>query len=142
MNAPLLLENHLCFAIHTTAHAFARAYRTHLKPLNLTYPQYLVMKVLWERDGQTVSAVSERLFLDSGTVTPLLKRLEVIGYVKRNRDEADERRVYIHLTPLGRGLYDEACKVIEKLACIVVDASPRHEAVLTELQNIRAALEV
>jgi MarR family transcriptional regulator, organic hydroperoxide resistance regulator len=142
MNVPLMLDDHLCFAIHTTAHAFSRAYRAKLKTLKLTYPQYLVMKVLWERDGQTVSAISERLFLDSGTVTPLLKRLEAVSYIKRTRDEVDERRVFIHLTPIGRSLYEEACKAIDSLACIVVEASPEYKAVLLELHKIRAALNV
>lgn len=97
----LKLDNQICFAIHATAHAFAQAYRPHLKALKLTYPQYLVLLVLWEGDGLSVKAIGRRLFLDSGTLTPLLKRLEGLGYVKRSRDPQDERVVLIHLTEVG-----------------------------------------
>ena len=82
---PLLLGNQLCFAIYSTAHAFNRFYKPLLDRLGLTYPQYLVMLVLWEQDGMAVKEIGERLFLDSGTLTPLLKRLEAAGLVKRTR---------------------------------------------------------
>ncbi len=104
----LLLDNQICFAVHSTAHAFAQAYKPLLKALNLTYPQYLVMLVLWERDDLSVSDIGQRLFLDSGTLTPLLKRLEALGYVERKRDTADERVVRITLSAAGRGLKTQA----------------------------------
>src|SRR5712664_4872752 len=91
-DSPLLLGNQLCFAIYSTAHAFNRVYKPLLEKLGLTYPQYLVLLVLWERDGLTVSELGERLSLDSGTLTPLLKRLEANGLIQRQRDSADERR--------------------------------------------------
>jgi DNA-binding MarR family transcriptional regulator len=85
-NDPQALENHLCFTVYSMSHAFNRAYRTLLEPFALTYPQYLVLLVLWAQDGISVKEVGARLFLDSGTLTPLLKRLEKQGYVRRMRD--------------------------------------------------------
>ena len=105
---PLLLGNQLCFAIYSTAHAFNRFYKPLLERLGLTYPQYLVMLVLWERDGIAVKEIGERLFLDSGTLTPLLKRMEGIGLVKRTRSTEDERQVLIALTAQGHALREKA----------------------------------
>ncbi|MCK2055069.1 MULTISPECIES: MarR family transcriptional regulator [unclassified Methylobacterium] len=100
----LSLDSQLCFAVYATAHAFGRAYRTLLSGHDLTYPQYLVLLVLWEEEGLTVKEIGQRLFLDSGTLTPLLKRLEGAGHVRRARDRADERQVSIFLTATGRAL--------------------------------------
>src|ERR1700747_3065925 len=97
--ALLMLSNQLCFAVYSTAHAFNRVYKPLLDSLGLTYPQYLVMLTLWERDRVTVTAIGEQLFLDSGTLTPLLKRLEAAGLLRRSRDRADERQVLVTLTP-------------------------------------------
>src|SRR3569833_3338773 len=91
-DAPLLLSNQIWFAVYSTAHAFNRVYKPLLDRLGLTYPQYLVMLVLWERDGLSVTEIGERLFLDSGTLTPLLKRLEAAHLVKRTRSASDERQ--------------------------------------------------
>ena len=104
----LKLDNQLCFAIYSTSLAMTRLYKPLLDKLGLTYPQYLVMLALWERDGLTVSELGERLFLDSGTLTPLLKRLEAAGLLVRLRDVQDERRVRITLTGQGRALRDGA----------------------------------
>ena len=98
---PLRLDNKICFAVYSTAHAFNRVYKPLLDKLGLTYPQYLVMLVLWERDGVPVKDIGERLFLDSGTLTPLLKRLEVAELIKRTRSTEDERQVLIALTSKG-----------------------------------------
>ena len=98
-DAPLLLGNQICFAIYSTAHAFNRVYKPLLDRLGLTYPQYLVMLVLWERDGVPVKDIGERLHLDSGTLTPLLKRLEAAQLIRRTRSTADERQVLIALAP-------------------------------------------
>ena len=105
------LDNQLCFAVYAAAHAFGRAYRALLGQHDLTYPQYLVLLVLWEEEGLSVKEIGTRLFLDSGTLTPLLKRLEASGRVRRARDRADERQVSIFLTDAGRALR-------EPLACI------------------------
>src|SRR5512141_147840 len=96
---PLHLEDQLCFALYNASRALTRAYAPLLAPLGVTYPQYLVLLVLWERDGLPVKELGERLTLDSGTLTPLLKRLEHQGLVERRRGEDDERIVRIHLTP-------------------------------------------
>ncbi len=102
--AMLELDNQLCFALYSTSLAMTKVYKPLLDALGLTYPQYLAMLVLWERDGLTVSEMGERLYLDSGTLTPLLKRLEVGGFISRLRAADDERRVYITLTAAGRKL--------------------------------------
>ena len=107
----LKLDNQLCFAVYSASLAMTRLYKPVLEKLQLTYPQYLVMLALWEQDGPTVSALGERLSLDSGTLTPLLKRLEANGYVARVRDVADERRVHITLTAAGRKLKARAASV-------------------------------
>ena len=111
------LSDQLCFAAYSFTHALNRAYRSLLEPLGLTYPQYLVMLVLWEADGQTVKEIGERLKLDSGTLTPLLKRLETIGYVTRRRGKEDERQVIVHLTDEGRTLSEKAVGVPIELGC-------------------------
>ena len=104
----LRLDNQICFAVYSAAHAFNRVYKPLLDRLGLTYPQYLVMLVLWERDGIPVKEIGERLFLDSGTLTPLLKRLEQAGHIKRTRSTEDERQVLIGLTSQGQALKDKA----------------------------------
>ena len=105
------LDDQLCFAIYAAAQAMNRAYKPLLGPLGLTYPQYLVMLVLWEHGEQSVSAIGERLGLDSGTLTPLLKRMEQGGFLRRRRDSEDERVVRISATSAGLALQDAACQV-------------------------------
>jgi MarR family transcriptional regulator, organic hydroperoxide resistance regulator len=104
----LRLDNQICFAVYSAAHAFNRVYKPLLDRLGLTYPQYLVMLVLWEGDGVPVKEIGERLFLDSGTLTPLLKRLERAGLIKRTRSTEDERQVLIDLTAQGQALKEKA----------------------------------
>jgi len=104
----LRLDNQLCFALYSTSLAMNKLYRKLLRKLGLTYSQYLVMMVLWERDGLTVSEVGERLFLDSATLTPLLKRMETAGLLTRARAASDERQVIITLTPEGDQLRQQA----------------------------------
>lgn len=100
----LKLDNALCFAIYSANHAITRAYKPLLDKHGLTYPQYLVMLVLWGRNGQTVGGIGDELFLESSTLTPLLKRLEAAGYVRRARDANDERQVVVFLTKMGEDL--------------------------------------
>jgi DNA-binding MarR family transcriptional regulator len=123
-----LLDEQLCFALYAASRRMTAAYRPLLEALELTYPQYLVMLVLWERDGLTVSELGERLQLDSGTLTPLLKRLQQAGLVGRRRRESDEREVEITLTETGDTLRERAAEVprcvAEKL-CMSVDAFTR-----------------
>lgn len=108
---PLRLDDFLCFAVYSANHAFNRVYKPLLDKLHMTYPQYLVMVLLWEHDGQTVGELGERLFLESNTLTPLLKRLETLGYIRRNRDPADERQVRVRLTETGRTLRAKALHI-------------------------------
>ena len=110
-NAALLLNNQLCFALYSTSLAMTKLYKPLLAQLGLTYPQYVVMLVLWEGDGLMVSELGERLFLDSGTLTPLLKRLEASGLIVRSRDADDERRVRVRLTAAGKKLKVQAATI-------------------------------
>jgi DNA-binding MarR family transcriptional regulator len=113
------LDQQLCFALYSTSLAMNKLYRKLLRKLGLTYSQYLVMMVLWEQDEQTVSALGEKLFLDSATLTPLLKRMEQAELIARNRSPEDERQVIISLTPQGKAMSDEAAA----LPACVLDAS-------------------
>lgn len=113
----LKLDNQLCFAVYAAAHAFAQAYKPHLEPLGLTYPQYLVMLLLWERDGRSVNELGAPLRLDSGTLTPLLKRMEKAGFLTRQRDQKDERVTRIHLTAHGASLRETARAIPAAMLC-------------------------
>ncbi len=115
----LALDNQLCFPLYAAARLVTQAYRPHLDALGLTYAQYLVLLVLWERDGQTVTELGERLYLDSGTLTPLLKRMEKSGLVRRQRRTDDERVVETRLTAAGRRLKQRAAKVPLAMLCEV-----------------------
>ena len=108
---PLALDNQLCFALYAAANAIKKAYRPLLDELNLTYPQYLILIVLWRTDNLKVSEIGQRLRLDSGTLTPVLKRLEASGLVSRTRRPSDEREVEIGLTADGRALRGRALAV-------------------------------
>ena len=101
------LGDFLCFAIYSANLAFGRAYRKGLEDLGLTYPQWIAIVALWEQDGQTVSELGEKMFLESNTLTPVLKKLETMGYLRRQRDPADERQVRISLTEAGRRLREK-----------------------------------
>lgn len=105
------IDQMLCFAIYSAGHAFTRFYKPRLDALDLTYPQYLVFLVLWEKDDITVKTLGERLFLDSGTITPLVKRLKARGLVSRERDKVDERQVRIKLTDEGRAMETKALAI-------------------------------
>jgi MarR family transcriptional regulator, organic hydroperoxide resistance regulator len=108
----LRLDDQICFAVYATAHAFNRTYKPLLEPLGLTYPQYLVMMVLWEQNRMMIKDIGARLDLDTGTLSPLLKRLEKSDLVQRRRDGADERQVYIQITEKGRALEAAAANVM------------------------------
>lgn len=135
------LEEHLCFAVYRANHAFTAAYRPLLEPLGLTYPQYLVMLLLWEADGLAVKEIGGRLGLDSGTLTPLLKRLEKLGLVTRTRDAADERQVRIGLTAEGRALQDKAADIPAALGCAMGRPLPDIARLRQEIAALRDALD-
>lgn len=131
--ASLKLESQFCFAVYSAAHAVMRAYRPMLEGLGLTYPQYLVMLILWERDGRSVGEIAERLQLESSTLTPLLKRLEAMGLVSRRRNPDNERQLIVSLAPAGREMREKALAIPPQvLACSGKD--------VTELANLRDAI--
>jgi DNA-binding MarR family transcriptional regulator len=129
MSDDLDLDDFMCFALYTANHAMNRVYKPMLDALDLTYPQYLVMVTLWKEDRQTVGGIGEKLHLESSTLTPLLKRLEATGYIKRQRGKEDERVVIIGLTEEGRELRKRAASIP---GCIL-DASGREFAELKRL---------
>jgi len=140
----LRLDHQICFAVYSTAHAFNRVYKPLLDRLGLTYPQYLVMLVLWERDGVPVKDIGERLHLDSGTLTPLLKRLETAGLIKRTRSSEDERQVLIALTPQGQALREKARAVPQSIlaasACSISELSAMKNEIIALRDRLNAAL--
>ena len=140
----LRLDNQICFAVYSTAHAFNRVYKPLLDRLGLTYPQYLVMLTLWERDGVPVKDIGARLFLDSGTLTPLLKRLEAAELIKRTRSTEDERQVLIGLTPQGHALREKAKAVPQAIlaasACSVGELLAMKDEIVALRDRLNAVL--
>ena len=137
----LKLDNQLCFLFHRISRDLTAAYRPLLADLGLTYPQYLVMLVLWEDDGIGVGEVGDRLCLDSGTLSPLLRRMEGAGLLSRVRSQADERRVTVHLTDAGRALQERAVDVPAALAGYLVDDLAAYQALHSELTALADRLE-
>ena len=135
MSAPRL-DEFLCFAVYSASHAFNRVYKPLLDRVGLTYPQFLAMLCLWREDGQTVGEIGEQLFLESSTLTPLLKRLESQGLLTRRRDSADERVVRLFLTPEGVALRDN----LDELRACVLKASGMDVEHLAKLTRDVAAL--
>lgn len=133
----LLLDRQLCFALYSASLATTRLYKPLLEPLGLTYPQYLVLMVLWQRDGQGVGELGERLFLDSGTLTPLLKRMESAGWLVRERAADDERRVRVSLTAEGRALRRRALEIPGRIAAASGCSSDELAALTAQLQQLR-----
>jgi DNA-binding MarR family transcriptional regulator len=140
-NDPLRLDQQLCFALYAASRAVQRAYGPLLEPLGVTYPQYLVLLVLWEKDDVPVKFLGERLALDSATLTPLLKRLEQQGIVVRRRDSEDERVVRIRLTEHGRALRGRARKIPAAIACRA-GCEPGDDAALARIARLREELEL
>ena len=134
------LDRQLCFALYSTSLAMTKLYKPLLAPLGLTYPQYLVLLVLWETDAIAVNELGARLFLDSGTLTPLLKRMQTAGWIERERDAADERRVIVTLTPSGRALRRKAAHVPVELAAATGCGVAELVALTTQLQTLRARM--
>src|ERR1700760_4581637 len=141
---PLQLDNQICFAVYSTAHAFNRVYKPLLDRLGLTYPQYLVMLVLWERDNIPLKDIGERLFLDSGTLTPLLKRLQATDLIKRTRSTEDERQVLIELTRDGHALREKAKAVPQSIlaasACSVGELVAMKNEIVALRDRLNAVL--
>jgi DNA-binding MarR family transcriptional regulator len=132
----LKLADFLCFAIYSANLAFGKAYKPILDELGLTYTQYITVIALWEQDNQTVSGLGEKLFLESNTLTPILKKLEAMGYLHRQRDSADERQVRISLTDAGRHLREYAFGMDLVDACgLAPDEFPRLQNAVVKLRN-------
>lgn len=139
-SSALTLDAQLCFQMYSGMHAMNRVYKRLLDPLGLTYPQYLVMLVLWECDGVTVSGLGERLGLDSGTLTPLLRRMAAKGWLDRQRDERDERRVVVRLTDAGRALKQTAAGVPKAMLCAMGMDVGEMAALREQLRRLRGRL--
>lgn len=137
----LRLDRQICFSLNAASRAFGGVYRTLLKELDLTYPQYLVMLVLWEHGELPVKKLGEHLRLDSGTLSPLLKRLEAAGFVRRERSARDERSVYVHLTDAGTSLRAKAARVPRRIAAATGLTLGEIEELRTRLERLTVALD-
>jgi len=137
----LLLDNQLCFALYSTSLLMTKVYKPLLSKLGLTYPQYLAMLVLWERDGMTVGEISTRLLTDPGSLTPLLKRLESLGLLSRTRSKEDERVVIVNLTEAGRNLRDDALEIPACVFGAVALDPPDLRKLQDRLLELRARLQ-
>ncbi|MDF2489355.1 MAG: MarR family transcriptional regulator [Pseudomonas sp.] len=137
----LLLDNQVCFALHSTSLLMTKVYKPLLQALGLTYPQYLAMLVLWEQDGLTVGEISHRLLTDPGSLTPLLKRLEAEGLLNRTRSREDERVVLVELTEQGRALQQEARQVPPCIQAASGRSVERLQELQAELLELRAQLQ-
>ena len=137
---PTPLDQHLCFDLYASSRAVIKAYGPFLSALGITYPQYLVMVVLWETGSASVGTLSERLNLDSGTLSPLLKRLEVTGLVRRSRSKEDERSVTVELTPKGSALQEQARAVPGQVFCKTSLSAEDCMRLQTSLRTLRSEL--
>ncbi len=138
---PTRADDLFCHAVYAAWHVINRAYKRHLAPLGLTYPQYITLTLLWERDARRVSALASALEMETSTLTPLLKRLEKLGHVSRNRATEDERQVIVTLTDSGRALRTEANDIT---ACMIADTGLSMAdltAMMTALTRLRAGLQ-
>ena len=136
----LRLDRQLCFALYASSLAMTKQYKPLLAALGLTYPQYLVMLLLWEQDGVSVSSLGQRLSLDSGTLTPLLKRLEASALISRRRAQDDERRVDIFLSATGQALREQARKIPPQMACATACSLAEIHSLTQRLHLLREQL--
>jgi DNA-binding MarR family transcriptional regulator len=137
------LSNFLCFAVYSANLAYGKAYKPILEKLGLTYTQYITIVALWEEDNQTVSSLGEKLFLESNTLTPILKKLEALGYLRRQRDAEDERRVFVRLTDAGRRLREKGLGMsLSKAIGLTAEEYPQvQKAIVTLRNNLIKAVE-
>ncbi len=131
-DVPTLAEDLFCYGVYTASHAINRAYIPHLKKLGLTYPQYITLTLLWERDGQKVNELAKRLLMETSTLTPLLKRLEALGHVMRRPGELDAREVLVHLTESGKALSMQA----EPITACMIEGTSLSRSELQRLQTL------
>jgi len=140
VQAHLLLENQLCFALYSTSRALTRLYAPMLKKLELTYPQYLALMVLWEQDGQIIQDIADHLEIDQATTTPLIKRLEKLGFVDRKRSSEDERRVQVWLTKRGKNVYKHADGISANIACGVGISAEDAIDIIKKMNKMKSAM--
>ena len=140
IESSVILDRQLCFALYAASHKMTKTYQPLLKKLDLTYPQYLVLLVLWEKSDLSVTELGRRLELDSGTLTPLLKRMESAGLIARTRSLSDQRHVAITLMPAGRALKKKAAFVQDHVVCATQCSIDELEALIKKLNKIRQAL--
>lgn len=140
LDQTLNIDMQTCFALYSASLSMTKAYKPLLHAFKLTYPQYLVLLVLWEKDALTVNALGERLFSDSGTLTPLLKRLEKLGFVQRQRSAQDERKVIVSLTNAGKQLQRDTANVPVKISCSTGCSLDELNALNGQLISLRTAL--
>jgi MarR family transcriptional regulator, organic hydroperoxide resistance regulator len=141
----LKLDNQLCFALYAASRAMTKTYREKLAPIGLTYPQYLVLTVLWEKDQLTLTEIGNQLHLDSGTLTPLVKRLEQAGYLTRDRRTSDEREIEIALTDKGRAVRDDGISVRAHVVCRLgmdeADIGKLRSELISVLEQLESGLD-
>ena len=138
----LKLENQLCFPIYAASRLITREYQPFLDKLEITYPQYLALMVLWENDCLPVNDIAKKLILNTNTITPLLKRMEQQGLINRKRSENDERKVLVHLTPKGKQLQTEASKIPEELVKRLSDSELNIEDLVTLKKNLHSIISL
>lgn len=138
---PLKISDQLCFALYSTSRAITKQYAILLQDLGVTYPQYLALLALWEKDGLTVQELARILELEGATTTPLLQRLEKLDLVSRQRSSEDERRVHVFLTRKGKGLRAKALKVPEALGCALGIDEKRARKIISQLNEIKNFLK-
>lgn len=137
----LKLSNQICFPVYAASRLITREYQPYLDELGITYPQYLVLMVLWEKDDQTVNDIGKKLILNTNTITPLLKRLQKLGFIDRKRSEEDERKVMISLTPKGKEMEHKAAAIPEKLVAGLMDSPMKAEDLLAMKENLYQVID-
>jgi DNA-binding MarR family transcriptional regulator len=137
----LKLKNQICFPVYAASRLITREYQPYLEKLGITYPQYLVLMVLWENDGISINEISKKLILNTNTTTPLLKRMEKQGLLKRHRSESDERIVIVTLTPEGKRLREEAASIPEKLISELKEGPLKVEEFVELRERLHAIIE-
>jgi len=137
----LKLENQLCFPVYAASRLIIREYQPHLEALGITYPQYLVLMVLWETDSVSVNEITQRLILNTNTITPILKRMEAQGIITRQRSKEDERKVIVALTDFGKQLQEQAALIPKKLTAGLVSESVDAEGLLKMKEQLNAIIK-
>lgn len=140
-SSPLHLSNQICFPLYSASKLITKAYQPYIKQLGLTYPQYLVLLVLWEQDGVTINQITEKLMLDTNTVSPMLKRIEKLEFIERNRNTKDERSVIISLTEKGRKLKNSALSIPDKLLGTLVPSGLSQEALIQLKETLNTVVK-